>query len=62
LYDRSRCGRGKDGSFNDLSGKIIKCLADKKMKQTQVRAAYLTYLKEFPAQKSDTRRRTSLNR
>ena len=43
----------KDGSFNDLSGKIIKCLADKKMKQTQVRAAYLTYLKEFPAQKSD---------
>jgi hypothetical protein len=43
----------KDGSFNDLTGKIVKCLADKKMKQTQVRAAYLTYLQQFPAQKTD---------
>jgi hypothetical protein len=43
----------KDGSFNDLSGKILKCQADKKLKQSQVRAAYLTYLQQFPAQKPD---------
>jgi hypothetical protein len=43
----------KDGSFNDLTGKVVKCLADKKMKQSQMRAAYITYLQQFPAQKTD---------
>ncbi|HEV2549902.1 MAG TPA: hypothetical protein VGU20_21505 [Stellaceae bacterium] len=36
----------KDGAFNDQTAKIAQCLRDKKVKQSQIANAYLTYLKE----------------
>jgi hypothetical protein len=43
----------KDGAFNDQTGKIARCLADKKVKQSQIRAAYLAYLQANPGKKSE---------
>jgi hypothetical protein len=43
----------KDGAFNDQAAMIAQCLKTKKIKQSQVRAAYLGYLKTFPAKAPD---------
>jgi len=43
----------KDGAFNDQTAKIAKCLQDKKVKQSQVVQAYLTYLKENPKRQAE---------
>jgi hypothetical protein len=43
----------KDGAFNDQTAKIVKCLKDKKVKQSQVVQAYLTYLKEDPKRQAE---------
>jgi len=43
----------KDGAFNDQTAKIAKCLQDKKVKQSQVVQAYLTYLKENPKRQTE---------
>jgi hypothetical protein len=43
----------KDGAFSDQTGKIAKCLQDKKVKQSQVAQAYLTYLKENPKRQAE---------
>ena len=43
----------KDGAFNDQTAKIAKCLQDKKVKQSQVAQAYLTYLKENPKRQAE---------
>jgi hypothetical protein len=44
----------KDGPFNEQTAKIARCLTDKKIKQSQVRAAYLTYLQTNPDKASQT--------
>jgi len=43
----------KDGAFNDQTAKIARCLKDKKVKQSQVAAAYLTFLKENPKRQAE---------
>jgi hypothetical protein len=44
----------KDGAFNDQAAMIGQCLKNKKIKQSQVRGAYLGYLKAFPSKVSDS--------
>jgi len=43
----------KDGPFNEQTAKIGQCLKDKKVKQSQVAAAYLTFLKENPKRQGE---------
>jgi hypothetical protein len=43
----------KDGPFSDQATAIAQCLQTKKIKQSQVRSAYLGYLQTFPAKASD---------
>jgi hypothetical protein len=43
----------KDGAFNDQAALIGLCLKNKKIKQSQVRGAYLGYLKTFPNKAPD---------
>jgi hypothetical protein len=43
----------KEGSFNDQTAKIAQCLRDKKVRQGQVAAAYLTYLQNNPNRQTE---------
>jgi hypothetical protein len=43
----------KDGAFNDQTAKIAQCLRDKKVRQGQVAAAYLTYLQNNPSRQAE---------
>lgn len=44
----------KDGPMNDDAAKVVQCLTDKKIRQSQVRGAYLSYLKVYPKKASDS--------
>jgi hypothetical protein len=43
----------KDGPFNDQTAKLVRCLKDKKVKQSQVAQAYLAYLEQNPQRKAE---------
>ena len=44
----------RDGPMNDGATKVVQCLRDKKIRQSQVRGAYLSYLKVYPKKASET--------
>lgn len=44
----------KDGPMKDGTANVLQCLHDKKIKQSQVRGAYLSYLKAYPKKASET--------
>jgi hypothetical protein len=44
----------KDGPMNDDAAKLVQCLSDRKIRQSQVRGAYLSYLKVYPAKAGDS--------